>query len=321
MTGFTIPDQGEGADDIQSILYQEDIEVLVAGINCLDCVLSGCAVTAQGSPDMTVAVAKGAVLSNGALFPVTAGNVTITAADATNPRIDLVVVNASGTKAARAGTPAAAPKPPVRTANDVVIAQVLVPANDTTIGATQIIDRRLLQTQGPIVLKKTTTAVTFNTDNTAKTYFTITLPDGLFLTGKALRVRCGGNYRSNVVGGATWTLTIAYGGTTMFADATATTANDADRGAWDLDFILNASGDATQTLTGRVAFQTPGAKAAPTTGTAGDLAVVTHVVSPFRGAASVDSNAADRTLTVQWTMSVSDGAMETVMDFGSAELL
>ena len=74
---FTIVDKGEGQSDIQSILFQEHFDILVAGIDGLDCVLSGLACTAQGSPDMTVAVAKGAVLSNGIMYAVAAANATI----------------------------------------------------------------------------------------------------------------------------------------------------------------------------------------------------------------------------------------------------
>lgn len=141
---FTIPDKGEGANDIQSILFQEHLDILVDGIGGLTGVLSGCAVTAQGSPDMTVAVAAGTVRSLGHWFAVTAGNATIGTADGTNPRIDLVVVTSSGAKAVRAGTAAAAPKPPVRTAGDVALAAIYVPASDTTIGSNQITDARAI---------------------------------------------------------------------------------------------------------------------------------------------------------------------------------
>jgi len=316
---FTIPDKGEGQNDLQSIIFQEAIDILVAGIAGSECVLSGCDPAAQGSPDMTVAVAKGAVLSQGVLFAVAAANATIGTADATNPRIDLVVITSAGAIATRAGTAASAPKPPARTAGDVVLAFIYVPATDTTIASIQITDARMIRSQGPIVLKKTTTAVTNNTTSSIQTYFTLTVPNGLFLTGRQIRVRCGGNYLANS-GTPTWTLTIAYGGTTMFADATGATTADADRGSWEVDFILNASGNATQTLSGLVTFQTPGAKTAAATG-GGDLAVTTNIATPIRGTAAVDSNAANRDLTVQWTMSVSNAADETVMEYAFAELL
>ena len=125
---FTIPDQGEGDSNLQSIFWQEEMEVLVAGISGRDSVLFG--LGTNNGVNMNIVVSVGAVLSNGTMFAVPANNVALTAADATNPRLDLVVVNSSGAVAARSGTAAAfvegvsAPKPPNRTANDVVIAMV-----------------------------------------------------------------------------------------------------------------------------------------------------------------------------------------------------
>jgi hypothetical protein len=316
---FTIPDKGEGDSNIQSQFFQEDLEVLVEGLNGLNCVLSGCAVT--GGADMTPEVAKGAVLSNGTLYPIAAGTVTIGTADSSNPRIDLVVVNSSGALAVRAGTAAAAPKPPARSTNDVVLASVYVPAGDTAIATSQISDRRVMVTQGPITLAKVTTAVTINTTNTIQTLLSCTLPSGLFLAGRQLRVRLSGNYLQNQATGTTWTFTISYGGTTMFADATASAAQDADRGGWYLDLTLNASANAAQQLNGVVTFQTPGTKTAPTSGTAGDLAVTTSVDAAIRGSASVDSDAGDRVFKVEVTMSVSNANVETVMDAATVELL
>lgn len=142
---FSLPDKGEGANDVQSILFQEYLDVLIAGLSGTDYVVNGCAVTAQGAPDMTVAVAVGFACSAGKFFTITAGNVTVTAADGTNPRLDLIVVNNAGTKAIRTGTPGANPKPAARSANDVVLAVVYVPAADTTIAANQITDLRIIR--------------------------------------------------------------------------------------------------------------------------------------------------------------------------------
>lgn len=141
---WTIPDKGEGDNDLQSILFQEYLEVLVAGLSGQDCVLDGCVVT--GGADMTPAVAVGNVRSNGVVRAVTAGDVTIGAAHATNPRLDLIVVDSTGAKQVRAGTAAANPKPPARSANDVVLAAVYVPANDTSIETTKCIDMRVVRT-------------------------------------------------------------------------------------------------------------------------------------------------------------------------------
>jgi hypothetical protein len=142
---WTIPDKGEGDNDLQSVMFQEYLDVLVAGLSGVDCVLAGCAVT--GGADMTPAVAAGVVRSNGVQFAVTAADVTIGAADGTNPRIDLIVINNAGAKAVRAGTAGANPKPPARSANDVVLAAVLVLANDTSIETTKLTDMRVFRNQ------------------------------------------------------------------------------------------------------------------------------------------------------------------------------
>jgi hypothetical protein len=201
----------------------------------------------------------------------------------------------------------------------VLLAVVYVPAADTTIASTQIRDLRVMRTQGPLVVAKVTTAVTFNTTLGIQTYLSLVLPNGLFLAGKNLTVRCGGTMLANS-GTPTWTLTIAYGGTTMFADVTGTYAASAVRGAWMLDFDLTAQTNTDQTLVGRVLLP-PATRVAPTTGIAGDLlAANAGSPAPLVGAAAIDSNAADRTLTVQWTMSVSNVAVETVMEYATVTL-
>jgi hypothetical protein len=105
---FTVPDESEAAFQAQSGVYQTDLDALVAGQGGTG-VLTGCAVTAQGSPDMTLAVAAGTVLVAGTRVTVASGNVTVTTANATDPRFDIVVVNNSGTKSVVAGTAATSP--------------------------------------------------------------------------------------------------------------------------------------------------------------------------------------------------------------------
>jgi len=323
---FTLPDKGEGDSNIQSIFFQEYLEVLVAGIDGRDCVLSGCAIT--GGADMTPAVAKGAVLSNGVLFAVAAGDVTIGAADATNPRIDLIVVNSSGTKAVRAGTAAAVPKPPARSANDVVLGAVYVPANDTSIETTKVADMRVVRTQGPLCIYKTTTAETTNNSSSAiellnKANSGVTIPDGLFLAGRILRVRLAGNYLINS-GTPTVRIVIAYGGTTMFSHISTALVADADRGAWYIAFEVVAQGNSDQAMTGHVQMTDPDlARPTPTTGI-GDIwtqAGTAEGTAAMSGAAAVDSDAANRLLSVQWTFSVANAANEIVVEHATVELL
>lgn len=66
--------------------------------------VTGCAVTAQGTPNMTVAVASGTVLVANVLATVSAANVTITAADLFLDRIDAIVSDNTGTLSAIVGT-------------------------------------------------------------------------------------------------------------------------------------------------------------------------------------------------------------------------
>lgn len=323
---WTIPDKGEGDNDIQSILFQEYLDVLVAGIQGVDCVLSGLNVT--GGADMTPAVAKGAVLSNETMFAIAAADVTIAAADATNPRIDLIVVDNAGALAVRAGTAAAAPKPPVRSANDVVISAVYVPAADTSIETTKCIDMRVF-CKPPCILKKVSTPVVVNSNINITTYFTLTMPSGLFSTGKIIKVRCGGTYLFNASTLPTAILTISFGGTTMFADSQIIATADADRGAWFLDFQIIQQGATDQQLIGFgiMTNVVTGAHVPPTTGQAGNmagsLAVANRPVSwEMAGTAAVNPDTANRDLLVRWTMGgTSSASNEMTMEFATAELI
>jgi hypothetical protein len=326
---WTIPDKGEGASNLQSILFQEYLDALVAGINGVDCVLAGCAVTAQGTPDMTVAVSKGAVLTNGVLKPVTAGNVTVTTANGSNPRLDLIVVDSTGAKQIRTGTAAASPKPPARSANDVVLAVVYVAANDTAINSNEITDLRLVRTQGPIVIYKTTAAETTDTTASAihalnKSGSGVTIPNGLFLAGRTLRVRLGGNMLLNS-GTPTVTIAITYGGTTMLSDVSAAAVASANRHAWWLDFDLVAQANNDQSLNGLA--QIVDVTIAPTNpGTGiGDMFGVNTAAqetqTAYSGSAAVDSDAGDRVLAVTVTFSVSNVANQLVVETATVELL
>jgi hypothetical protein len=321
---FTLPDKGTGDNDLQSILFSEYIGILVAGINGVDCVLSGCAVT--GGADMTPAVAKGAVLSNGTLFAVAAADVTIAAADATNPRLDLIVVNSSGALAVRAGTAAAAPKPPARTANDVVLAVVYVPANDTSIETTKCIDLRMMRTQGPIVIKKETASKTQANSVAAVSIFTAApvIPSGLFLAGKVLRVRANGNLLHNTTTGWTLTVTISYGGTNIFSDLTVTTGTTAepDRLPWILDFIITAQANNNQRMGGMFML---GAIAQINNVGIGDIGldeIMSNTpIGSATGGITVDSDAANRTLDITFTMSSANALHDWVCQGITVELL
>lgn len=323
---FSLPDKGEGDNNIQSVLFQEVLEVLVEGISGKNCVLSGLAVT--GGADMTPAVAKGAVLSNGTMFAVAAADVTIGTADATNPRIDLIVVTSAGALAVRAGTAATNPKPPARTANDVVIAAVLVLANDTSIETTKITDMRVMHEQGPLCIYKQTTAATTNNTSSAIHMLNsagsgLTIPNGLFLSGRVLRVKLWGNALINS-GTPTLTLLVSYGGTTMFSDTSATTVADADRRVFAFEILISAqaNNDQAMAIFGGVNDWST-AITAPTTGL-GDfwgVAGSNETAQVGAGSAAVDSDTANRVLAVTWTFSVANAANELVVEGATVELL
>lgn len=103
---------------------------------------SGAGVTAQGTPDQTVAVATGTVRIGGRKVVVTGGNVSLTAADGTNPRWDAITVDTSATKAAVDGTAARDPVYPTIPDGRVVLAYVYRAANDNTIDTADITDTR-----------------------------------------------------------------------------------------------------------------------------------------------------------------------------------
>lgn len=139
---FTIPNEADAGFTDQAEPDVGDFEIAQRGFQFTG-VITGCQVTAQGSPDMTVAVAVGSAFSNGKRFAIAAGNVTVGAADATHPRIDLIRIDSSGVKGITAGTAAANPVFPSIPSDAAVLAAVYVPANDTDIDANQIIDKRV----------------------------------------------------------------------------------------------------------------------------------------------------------------------------------
>lgn len=138
-----IPNEADAGFADQAEPDSVDFDIITKGYGRTG-VLEGCAVSAQGSPDMTVAVAAGMVEVDGNRGAVTAGNVAIGTAHATLARFDLVQADDAGVKAVTAGTAAANPVFPAHPASRAILAAVYVPAADTTIAANQIIDKRIM---------------------------------------------------------------------------------------------------------------------------------------------------------------------------------
>lgn len=181
---FKVPINDTNFNTNQGRIYTTDFDALVQGVKG-EGVVSGGTVTAQGTPDMTVAVASGNVKIAGALAVVASGNVTITAANATYPRIDIVVVNASGTKSVTAGAATSAtPVMPSIPASSVILAAVYVPANDTAITSGQIVDKRVLvQSQAYLLYEDQKTQNTYGGTFTSGAWRTRTLNTEVADTG------------------------------------------------------------------------------------------------------------------------------------------
>lgn len=138
---FGIPNKADALYPRQAGGFSADIDTIAAAL-AGDGVLSGLGVSAQVTPNMTVAVAAGQVRIGG-YFPYEVGeNVTIATADTTNDRIDLIVIDYNGVVSRVGGTAAAKPVPPAVPANSLQLAQVYVAAGVTSIVAGAIKDKR-----------------------------------------------------------------------------------------------------------------------------------------------------------------------------------
>lgn len=147
-----IPNASGAFDPIQGQPDAVDFDIITAGIGG-NGVVSGCAVSAQTPAAMAVDVASGSVRINDTDVAVSSGSVNISAAHATLPRLDLIVVNDSGTLAVENGTAASVPQSPAIPADTVALAMVLVKAAVTTIVSGAITDKRVILPSANDVVK------------------------------------------------------------------------------------------------------------------------------------------------------------------------
>ncbi|MCI0346890.1 MAG: hypothetical protein L0221_15840 [Chloroflexi bacterium] len=94
---------------------------------------------------MAVLVQGGEAVILGQRFRHGRQKLAVTAADATNPRIDLVVANADGTLSVVAGTPAGSPTAPTAAADQANLAQIAVAALQVSVVGANITDTRIRQ--------------------------------------------------------------------------------------------------------------------------------------------------------------------------------
>ena len=108
-------------------------------------VLTGLEITAQSTPNMSVRCGIGQChIDNEQYEETSPRNITLVSAHATHPRIDIIYFDSGVGYAGRStGTAAATPLPNDIPADDILLALVNVPANDTTIESSQITDERI----------------------------------------------------------------------------------------------------------------------------------------------------------------------------------
>jgi hypothetical protein len=161
---FTVPNEASASYTDQAELDAIDLYILAAGF-AGNGVISGCAVTAQGSPDGTVAVSSGSIRISGSTVAVTGTNVSVmtgsanadgttaTVADATYYRYDIIQVNSSGQLGVIHGTlptpawPDYSVNPVFPQPTGVVLAACLIPptaASITGIATSQIVRKDLV---------------------------------------------------------------------------------------------------------------------------------------------------------------------------------
>lgn len=142
--GFTIPNAPDASVIDQS---EPDSGDFVALGNRKTGVISGCAVTAQSSPDQTVQIASGEVITNGVYRTINAVNsLAMGQGTAGSARFDLVVVNSSGSVVKRDGSATAGVNPtfPTLQEGDVLLAAVYRAAGTSdVISNTRITDKRV----------------------------------------------------------------------------------------------------------------------------------------------------------------------------------
>ncbi len=110
-------------------------------------VVSGLTVSAQTSPNMTVNVSSGIVHMPSGIRLAPSGNsaLAITAADATNPRVDIIYVKNDSTIGYLAGIPAVTPTAPDIPTGAFLLYQINVPAGATSITNDNIMDKRKMK--------------------------------------------------------------------------------------------------------------------------------------------------------------------------------
>lgn len=172
----------------------------------------------------------------------------------------------------------------------------------------------------PHLLTSTTAAV--ETCNTASIFdvYRVTIPANTMGPTGILRVRIFGDFLQNDAAAPTFTWTVTFGATTVYAMATSGLGADVDRGVLWVDIELANTGVANgQIMSGMVVM---GARGTPTTGI-GSLQAPTTMVSSggYIGGSAAEDTSGPQDIAVSMTMSAAAATACVRLQQASVELL
>jgi hypothetical protein len=136
---FTIPNYADAFNTAQAGPDKVDFDIFTSASGYTG-VSTGGAVTFSSALIFNVAAGNGLISGDPVVWA--AGSVTLNAADASNPRFDLVSVKNDSTLNKTTGTAAVAPVFPAIPASSMILAAIYVPANETTSQSNRIVDKR-----------------------------------------------------------------------------------------------------------------------------------------------------------------------------------
>ena len=198
-------------------------DVLKAAYN-LNGILDGCAIS-DGSSGLEVDLAVGCVVIDGVAKTVAAQTVTLAAAHATLPRLDLITVNTSGVLVANVGVALAVPVYVPIPASEVVVGTVLVAAAATALTDDDINNTQINLNRQQFTMNRQTSTVTIVNTTDQLTLASYTIPGRALGTDGGVRMRFGGQIlKTSSIANMFWELHL--GGTKVLE--TGLTVPDAD---------------------------------------------------------------------------------------------
>ena len=308
--------QPNGDTDLEEITQRQTYRIQNAS-QTGEFAFRGCNVNPQGTPDLTVEITEGSILSN-------ASNVNDVAAvaafvvptpDAALPRVDLIYVDNSGTVQVRTGIPSLDPKAPaINMVNECALAFLFVGAAATEIRAKHIQDVTVRRNHGPLRIGKRTNELAVTNTTSVNQLFGQSVPGGM-LQGRIVRLVASGTI--SVALDTAVEFRIRYGGSVLWRDSSNLLTASADARTWRVELELVGTGSSTQILSGQLLITDP---AQPDVGQGAINNDETESLASIRGAGVIDSSVTE-VLAIAAAMSVAGVSNSIVIDQAYSELL